>query len=205
MREAAFQLLVASFVELDTAEETERTSSLDRRPGSWVRGLLGLSLSCVGLGYGDGVWAERFLRRVDTRSAEEMVLWDRRSARGWLRRNIASLPGEVRALAQAKGESGQQLDDVSWSQIVSSIDWASASPWGPGDPTTLHRLRRLQCMFVLTRLISVEASPHAAFSFMIGSNRALDGQSPISSVAVYSYRRFEDTLRAAEYYLAVSE
>lgn len=203
MREVAFEALVESFVQLYQQRDELRTDDAGTlRPGSWLLGSLGLSLTCVGLAYDDGVWARRYLNRVDTRSADEMLAWDRRAARAWLARNLASLPPDVRPGVAPKLEPGQSLDDTIWRQVVETIDWAAVGPWGPGEPITSERLRRVQGLFLLTRIVSDEVSAHAAFSFMIGSNQLLAGHSPLMFVGAFGHRRFEETMLAAESYMA---
>ncbi len=203
MREAHFEALVDSFVQLDQQRDelqTDRARAV--RPGAWLLDSLGLSLTCVGLDYEDGVWARRYLSRVDTRSAEEMLTWDRRTARAWLRRNLASIPREAQPGVTQKLEPGQSLDDAAWRQTVERVDWGAVGPWGPGIPVRSGRLRRVQGLFILTRIVSDEVSPHAAFSFMIGSSRSLAGHSPLMFVGAFGHRRFEETLLAADNYMA---
>lgn len=199
MRDDDFTRLLERFTALDRSMIGD--DALELRPGNWLRSTLGLTFTSVGLAYGDGVWAARLLNRVDTRSAGEMGDWDLRSARGWLRRNLLQIPTELRRATAAKTEPRQRLDRDFWIQIVQSLDFSNVGLWGPGVTAQPFRMYRVQALFVLTRFVAIEVGPHSAFSFMIGSNTWLAGESPLRLVAGYGTGRFEDALAAAESYL----
>jgi hypothetical protein len=201
--ETTFNSLIESFTSFDVGRSTdiEEPDSVGIRPGAYLLNTLGLSLTSVGLSYGDGFWAKKYLQRVDTRSSQEMLEWDRRSLIAWARRNLGLLSPEIRSAVRSKLEPNQELDDDTLGGVASSVDWSSVGRWGPGDPTSGYRLRRLKGIFLLTRLVDREVSAHAAFSFMIAGSPALSGDSPLTFVATFGRERFEEALLAAARYL----
>jgi hypothetical protein len=210
VREADFEQLVGSFLEMQSNDGLSQTSDSEEdasRPGRWLVSTLGTSLTCVGLGYRDAVWAQRYLAQIDTRSSSEMLSWDKGSARSWARRNVRKMSPQSVMLFQSW--SGSQEPDASsewesvWRVIVDEISWENVGFWGPGEAAQSVRLNRLKSMFVLSRLVALELGSHAAFSFMLGRNRALADTSPLLFISRFGPDRFEEALAAAAHYLEV--
>jgi hypothetical protein len=172
------------------------------RPGEWLVESLGLSLACVGLGFRDGNSATKFLNQIDTRSEEEMLNWDDQSISSWLRRNPETVPNFLRDSKYLDFRNVLPSDTNFSNRDAQNIDWAIVGPWGPGESPNPARLYRVQGLYILTRLINHEMSAHAAFSFMIGSNRELLDHSPLTWISRYCPNRFEATLVAAHRYLS---
>lgn len=111
MRQADFDNLVRDFAAFDAeVDESQNQLPTSPRPGQWLTSSIGLRLTCVGLGYRDGYWAERYLKVVDTRSPSEMIEWDGRTARGWARRNVRLVPKDIRANGWTLGQSTNRAE-----------------------------------------------------------------------------------------------
>lgn len=199
MTDKEFDRVIRAFLEIESSSEN------DVRPGAWLSETLGLAMTCVGLGYRDGFWASRYLLQLDTRSPEAMLSWDNRSFSAWIRRNQRLLPPDLRAVSTRKLAPGESPDEQFFAAVARAIDWDDVGTWGPGQPRSSPLLRRAQAMYVLTRVIAEAAGAHAAFSFMIGSNRELFGQSPVTLIGSYGSARFEESLVAADVYLSVTQ
>lgn len=190
-----FKRLVADF-------STEFGPWSDDRPqrlGNWVADLLGIGPVCVALGYRDGYFARRLFRKVDARSTPETVEWSKRYRRAWLTLNRQQVDSRKASdyLTFAESEQGDdESEEALWLSLMQTYEWDNVGHWGPGAPVVDVRIERLQLLFVTARTVELARGPHAAFSYLIGTD-PLSGTAPVLSIRLRSREGAEDTLRRA--------
>lgn len=175
------------------------TDDQPERLGNWLAELVGIGPVCVAIGYQDGYFARRFFQKADARSATAALEWSKRYRRAWLKLNAGEVAAEKASDYLAFAESEDESDDTEeslWRAVVESYSWDRVSHWGPGRPVMDARMERLQLLFITARIVEVTRGAHAAFSYLMGTDR-LSGAAPVLSIRLRGRDGAEDILKGA--------
>lgn len=167
--------------------------------GAWLRRTLGLALTAVGLNFGSGPAASRYLSVIDSQTAADMRGWPAQYARSWIRQNLPSLadPDLGRALVGPENHWAAH----NWRQLVGESK-IEASFWGPGYMRTTPKLERAMGLFVLGRSVEIDLGSQAAFSCLVAASPQLGRTSIVRHIAANGSRGMEDGIMAVDAYLA---